>query len=432
MNAARIEAELRVLLDALSTAEGRGDAREAQRLLAKARALAPNHEAVLNAQAINALRAGNVAAGRHLLERAVARNPSSAALWLNLASACRDASDAAAERAALERCLELEPRNFIAHLAIGGLLERSGQEFEAAGAYQAALACAPIQSQVPPALVPRLNHALERVRAQSASMDAALEAALAPVRAAQVGFQSRFEHGLAAMLGKARIYPSQPTFLQVPYLPAPHFFAREAFAWLATLEAATEAIAGEARAVLAEPGVALAPYVAFETGAAVDTWRELNHSPRWSALHLYRDGAPVAENLSRCPATAALLAGLPLADLPGNAPNVYFSVLAPKTRIPPHHGVTNARVICHLPLLVPSGCQLRVGAEVRDVVAGESLVFDDTIEHEAVNDSEQTRVVLVMDAWNPFVSEDERALLRATFSAAAAFTRRPSMFHRSL
>lgn len=429
MNASRTDARLRVLLDAHERALAEGQTAEASRLLAQAKAIAPDHEAVLNAMAIAALRAGNAPAARQLLERAVARNPGNAALWVNLGSACRETADLEGERQALDRCLELEPRHVVALLAKGALLERLGQDFEASGIYQIALASAPPAAQVPPALVPRLNHALECLRAQAARMDAVLDAALAPTRAQQTGGpRMRFEHGLAAMLGKTRIYPSQPTFLQIPYLPAPQFYPRELFPWLSVLEAATQAVAEEALAVLADPQGGLAPYVAFAPGTPVDVWRDLNHKTTWTAYHLYRDGAPVEAHLARCPQTAAVLAQLPLADLPGNAPNVYFSVLQPKTRIPPHHGVTNARAICHLPLLVPPECRFRVGAEVRDVVAGRAWVFDDSIEHEAWNDSDQVRVVLILDVWNPYVVEDERELLRTTFRVAAEFARRPSMF----
>ncbi len=44
-------------------------------------------------------------------------------------------------------------------------------------------------------------------------------------------------------------------------------------------------------------------------------------------------------------------------------PEVMFSVLTPGTHILPHRGVTNTRVVCHLPLVVPEDCALVVGGE---------------------------------------------------------------------
>ena len=72
-------------------------------------------------------------------------------------------------------------------------------------------------------------------------------------------------------------------------------------------------------------------------------------------------------------------------------------MLAPHTRIPAPTGVTNARLIVHAPLIVPQGCGFRVGNETRAWEPGKPFVFDDTIEHEAWNDSDQTRVVLIFD-----------------------------------
>ena len=92
-------------------------------------------------------------------------------------------------------------------------------------------------------------------------------------------------------------------------------------------------------------------------------------------------------NCARCPATAALLERLPLLDLPGKGPTAMFSLLEPRTRIPPHTGSNNVRATVHLPLIVPEGCGLRVGAETRAFAPGKAWAFDDTIEHEAWNDT---------------------------------------------
>ena len=173
--------------------------------------------------------------------------------------------------------------------------------------------------------------------------------------------------------------------------------------------------------VLAEDAAAFTPYIAYRPGDPVNQWSELNHSTRWSTFALWRGGEPVAENLARCPVTAEALSAVGMADIGGLCPNAMFSVLAPRTRIPPHTGETNARLVVHLPLVVPEGCRYRVGYDHRQWRVGETLVFDDTIEHEAINDSDAVRVVLIFDVWNPLLAPAEVAMARAMSAATRAF-----------
>ena len=79
-------------------------------------------------------------------------------------------------------------------------------------------------------------------------------------------------------------------------------------------------------------------------------------------------------------------------------------------------------MICHLPLIVPPGCSLRVGSETREWVEGKAWVFDDSIEHEAWNRSDQTRVILLFEAWRPELSTKERDLVTAMFGAIDGYS----------
>ena len=97
-----------------------------------------------------------------------------------------------------------------------------------------------------------------------------------------------------------------------------------------------------------------------------------------------------------------------------------FSLLKPRTLIPAHVGVNNARLVCHLPLMVPEGCWFRVGAEKRFWKRGEAFVFDDTIEHEALNPTDELRVVLIFDVWHPDLSEIERDAVAALISTESS------------
>src|SRR3546814_16731501 len=103
-----------------------------------------------------------------------------------------------------------------------------------------------------------------------------------------------------------------------------------------------------------------------------------------------------------------ILSRLPQPRVPGASPNAMFSLLAPRTAIPPHVGVDNTRLVCHLPLVVPAGCWFRVGAETRLWREGKAFAFDDTMANEAMNQSDALRVVLIFDAWHPDLSDVER------------------------
>jgi aspartate beta-hydroxylase len=105
---------------------------------------------------------------------------------------------------------------------------------------------------------------------------------------------------------------------------------------------------------------------------------------------------------------------------------VLFSVLAPQSHITPHHGVTNTRVVTHLPLLIPEGdCALVVGGETHRWQQDRCITFDDTFLHEAWNRTGETRVVMILDTWNPYLDEAERIALKdlietiGDFNAAA-------------
>ena len=169
----------------------------------------------------------------------------------------------------------------------------------------------------------------------------------------------------------------------------------------------------EARAVFDDGAGAFVPYVANPPGTPLNQWRELDHNRDWGSFFLWRHGARDAAGCARMPRTAALLGQLPLLDIARRGPNAFLSRLAPRTRIPAHNGVTNARVTVHLPLIVPEACGFRVGGETRAWREGEAWVFDDTIDHEAWNDSDEPRLILIFDVWHPMLAADERLWLAA-------------------
>jgi aspartyl/asparaginyl beta-hydroxylase (cupin superfamily) len=161
----------------------------------------------------------------------------------------------------------------------------------------------------------------------------------------------------------------------------------------------------------------LVPYIQYPDHLPMRQWQPLNRNPDWTAIHLWKNGQRVGANADRCPRTMAAIEAIDQPAIAGASPNAMFSLLAPGVAIPPHVGVSNARLVCHLPLIVPAGCWFRVGGETREWRRGEAFVFDDTIEHEAANPSSQLRVVLIVDLWHPDLTAIERAAVAALIGA---------------
>ena len=353
----------------------------------------------------------DVHGARQLLERAERADPRDANITLSLAFVHRALNDPAREMATLVRALTIDPYFLPALLAKGMLEERLGQPRQAAQTYRIAADVAPPDEALAAELRNALARAREVVRANAAELEEHLRQRLGPVRARHDGEKlARFEECKDVVLGTKKVYTQQPSLLHVPHLPAIGFYDREAFPWLTDLEKAAPEIRREALAVLNQ-GADLVPYVSHPDGAPINQWAELNHSPRWSTYFLWKDGQRLDEHCAKCPATAAASEAVPVIQIPNFGPTIMFSLLAPHTRIPAHSSVTNARLVVHLPLIVPEGCRFRVGNETRPWREGEAWVFDDTIEHEAWNDSDQHRMILMIDIWNPDLTVAERDLV---------------------
>jgi aspartyl/asparaginyl beta-hydroxylase (cupin superfamily) len=377
--------------------------------------------AALNSAGLQALGAGDAATAVAMLRRAVAADPASPLLWYNLSTALNVAGADAEECAALDKALDRDPYLGHALLAKGRLHERRGESAEALDHYRRLLAATDPAQRFGPGFTAGLDHARATLAAANDRLSASFDAALGPALAAEsADTTERFRHFVDTIFGRRRIYVHQPLVLHYPYLPAEQYFQRHHFPWLERLEAATPVIRAELQALLASGGDGFAPYVAYPAGVPVNQWAELNHSDAWAAQFLIQHGVPQEAVRARCPQTAAVLDSLPLFDLEGRGPVAFFSLLKPHTHIPPHTGATNIRTIVHLPLIVPPGCTFRVGNETRPWVEGEAFAFDDTIEHEAFNPTDQLRAVLIIDTWNPHLSLAERDLLRLYVQTLAA------------
>jgi aspartate beta-hydroxylase len=378
----------------------------------------------LNQAAMRAMASGDAAGARRMLLEAVALDPAAVPLQLNLAAACRALGDLGTAMSALDAALAADPRNFLGLLMKATVLERQGRTRDAGAAYGVALTQAPPEGQLDAAT----KTALERGRKLNADYLVEMERFLSDVTAGaramgQASESRRINAFIERLTGRRAIYQQQPTHFAYPGLPPIEFYDRALFPWLSDLESATAAIRAELLNLLTEdgPDKAFEPYIEYPGGVPLDQWAELNHSQRWSAFHLFKAGARVEENCARCPATIAALAALPQPQAPGRSPASMFSMLQPHTRIPAHTGVSNTRVVVHLPLVIPPGCGFRVGSETREWTLGQAWVFDDTIDHEAWNDSPQPRAILIFDVWSPFLSDNEREMVVRVMNAMDDF-----------
>jgi aspartyl/asparaginyl beta-hydroxylase (cupin superfamily) len=301
----------------------------------------------------------------------------------------------------------------------GELYTRDGDDRAAAPWYDRAIAMGQQLQGLPADLIERLRRAEAERATIAARFESAMTAALGSAGIDAAATSERFAESLAIVSGKTRPFLQEPTSFYFPGLPQRAFYDAHDFAWVPALEAAMPTIRAEAQAVLADRA-GVAPYVEAPKDRPAKPHTLLD-DPRWSAFHLFNAGQPVAANAARCPATMAAIRDLPIPIIAGRSPMVLFSILEPGTHITPHCGMLNTRLICHLPLIVPSGCRLRVGNQSRAVEAGKMLIFDDSIEHEAWNDGDAIRVILLFEIWRPELSAAERTALTALYEAVSLY-----------
>jgi aspartate beta-hydroxylase len=282
------------------------------------------------------------------------------------------------------------------------------------------------ESTVAPAILPLLLHAMAFAEKHRPDVLHALLDSLY----AQFGREelTRVSQALDIYLGLDTRKPShsaqRPLFLYVPGLSETPYLDAKRFTWVEAALAACAEIAQEARVVLTKQN-ALQPFLDAPPGGDLSAYlaASAQQAPRWDAFFFYRHGHAFTENLAAAPKTAEFLQRMPLIRIPEHAPEICFSVLAPGTRILPHTGVSNLRVVAHLPLILPGQCALKVAGMERAWALDEVLVFDDTFEHEAWNFSDSVRVILLMDAWHPDLRESEQAALSQLIEGIGVFNR---------
>jgi aspartyl/asparaginyl beta-hydroxylase (cupin superfamily) len=378
-----------------------------------------NNAAEYAAAGTEALRKGDAQKAREYLSLAVEGGRSDASVMLGLALACKALADGPGQIAALDRLLAAEPRNVAALILRADCHAAGGDTRSAASFYQMAIRAAPPAANVPPALAQELRRAQQMCEQYAAEYTTWLRQSLEAKGFDESRSSPRFAQSLDIVLGKKQIFVQQPRRYYFPALPQIQFYERQAFPWLDDVEAATDDIRAELLEVMKLPG-AFAPYVEGDPNRPRKDQMGMLNNPAWSAYYLWKNGDAVPENAARCPKTMHALRNAPLARVRWRSPSILFSLLQPGAKIPPHNGLINTRLVCHLPLIVPGKCVFRVGNDQREWVEGKAWAFDDTIEHEAWNSSDRTRVILLFDVWRPELTDEERSLVVSLFEAIDA------------
>ena len=366
---------------------------------------------------ISALQRGDFATARSAFLEVTNSGTGSPQAWLFLAQACQGLDDRGTALRALDEVLKADRRNVFALLMKGDIHFRNGDDRAAVSFYKMGLKLAEAMPQMPGDLAERVIRAKDAVDQAEQRFDEHLSAVLCERGIGEM--PPRFTEALAIAAGKQPVYLQQPTSFYYPGLPQLAWYSPDDFPWAAELESAASEMRAEIEAVLAED-VGLVPYVE-EHEERASRGHSLLNDTRWSAFHLWKNGEIVEENARRCPLTMRMLELPPMPRIERRSPMAMVSILRPGTHIPPHSGMLNTRLICHIPLVVPPDCRLRVGADTRKVVEGRAMIFDDSFEHEAWNDSDQVRAVLLFEIWRPELSEKERVALTAMYEAVSGY-----------
>lgn len=413
-----MNSNLAALANEAGAAAAAGRLQDAERLWTQVLELDPDNVQALFCLGVHAYQHRDPAGALERLHAARARAPRDPMIALTIARVHRDANDPDQEWKAIIDALAIDPYFLPGLLGKAEFYERQRKSKAAAGVFRDALKVAPPEQHWPQALRRRLEHARDVVRRDTEELVEFLNHRVAAERATvDAALYGRWDEAVSIMAGKTRPYRSECNQLYVPRLPAVTFYDDALFPWMREVESRTGAIKAELQEMVASHGGEFVPYIQYKPGDPVNQWDKLNHSRNWSGFHLHQHGEPVPEHLAQCPRTAEALALVDAVGIAGLCPNAMFSALAPHTHIPPHTGETNARLVAHLPLVVPDNCSFRVGYDWRKWQEGKCWVFDDTIEHEARNDSDRLRVILMFDVWNPLLSLAERDMVGALSSA---------------
>ena len=378
-------------------------------------------------EGIAALQAGRGREARSIFQQAVDADVATARCWLGLALAALVDADVPAAEVAVDAVLREEPHNMRA-LIIKGDIMLGKDDFQGASAhYNLVLRLAATLPEVPKQLASDLGRIQSRLQQLGGIFQQHLNDRLAAAGYKREQASPRFNQSLDLLLGKeqradpGQTYPQAPHVFFMADMGYYTYFPKEQLPWMRDLEGHTDLIEGELQSLLSRHADRFSPYVHSGLDRPQGSETALLDSDDWTSAFLWQDSLAQEDIMASCPETKRLMEDLPLTRVNGLAPSVLFSKLNPGARIEPHTGMLNCRFICHLPLTVPEGCGLRVGADTREARRGEGWAFDDSVSHEAWNNGSSPRTILLFDVWRPELDASERHLITTILEAVSGF-----------
>lgn len=118
----------------------------------------------------------------------------------------------------------------------------------------------------------------------------------------------------------------------------------------------------------------------------------------WRTVVLQFFGEWIEENCTHFPRTVHAVRSLK------GMTSIGFTALDPHSHIAAHSGPNQGALRFQLPIVVPGppgSCRIRVGAEMVEWHEGEAVLFDLSVDHEAWNDSDDVRVLLMIEVPMP-------------------------------
>ena len=385
--------------------------------------IAPQELNALATTAMAALQAGRADEAADGFERIISRGGGGRDIWLGLALARQAQTQPEKMIEALDKVLLDDPTNLRALLMKGDAIWDKGQHAEAATLYNY------IQKLVPdPAMVngparQMVEQVSTRLSAHNAGIRAHLSAHMGDAHGGKASRyeQARFERARAMLFGERQRYSQEPRSFFYPELPDREFYEPSDYAWSQKLIAAEDQIRKEFEALRARPD-AFTPYIHASGNVPVDRNNPLLDNEDWSAVHIQKNGVVNEDIAAMMPTVLEALSEAPLERIDQRGPTVLVSRLAPGAKIPPHTGYLNTRLTCHLPIIIPDGSGLRCGNETRHWRSGEMLMFNDSIDHEAWNNSDQDRFVLIFFVWRPELSLADQAMIKSLIEGIDSYT----------
>ncbi|MEO1187859.1 MAG: aspartyl/asparaginyl beta-hydroxylase domain-containing protein [Pseudomonadota bacterium] len=369
--------------------------------------------------ALQAGRADEAAAG---FEQIIRRGGDDRDIWLGLALARQAQSRPNEMIEALDKVLLADPTNLRALLMKGDAIWDRGQHSEAATVYNYVRKLVPDENRINGPARQAVERVVARLKAHNINIRSHLDHAIRSdeILDATAYERARFERAKTMLFGEGQRYVQEPRSFFYPELPDRAFYEPEDYGWTSALIAAEDQIRTEFEALRQRPS-AFTPYIHASGNLPIDRNNPLLDNDDWSAVHLQKNGVVNEELAALMPSVMDALSDAPLEAIDQRGPTILVSRLAPGAHIPPHTGYLNTRLTCHLPIIIPDGCGLRCGNETRHWRSGEMLMFNDSIDHEAWNKSDEARFVLIFFVWRPELSAAERGLIKSLLEGVDSY-----------